>query len=295
MFKVYTICICTQVDTEHLDLNLIKSLKREAELLNEWTKLVEKLARVFGHLDLINQSFLKKHSLCPIDKTQTKEAFELLQECPSLIMMTVKEHAKRTLNGLVRNKKEPIALSQMNILLILFQCPFDDFDVCFMSDICDMLASLNEQDQDQFFHYLIEPCYPYTTEQQQFKAILDIFQQFVSKRLALSGHPNSDTALIDATKCIAILYRLNEHKKYVSYTEFYNEAVNDQLEIKEDFPNFKDKKGFSFCDYPFMLNPAVKADVLKVESVFQMRHELQDAFFRALFQGVNSPYLVLEI
>ncbi|ORE05395.1 hypothetical protein BCV72DRAFT_230001 [Rhizopus microsporus var. microsporus] len=26
-----------------------------------------------------------------------------------------------------------------------------------------------------------------------------------------------------------------------------------------------------------------------------MRHELQDAFFRALFQGVNSPYLVLEI
>lgn len=61
-----------------------------------------------------------------------------------------------------------------------------------------------------------------------------------------------------------------------------------------------------------MLNPAVKADVLKVESVFQMRHELQDAFFRALFQGkfrllyfmhfkltillgVNSPYLVLEI
>jgi hypothetical protein len=37
-----------------------------------------------------------------------------------------------------------------------------------------------------------------------------------------------------------------------------------------------------------MLNPAVKADVLKVESVFQMRHELQDAFFRALFQGTEK-------
>lgn len=52
---------------------------------------------------------------------------------------------------------------------------------------------------------------------------------------------------------------------------------------------------FSFCDYPFILNPVVKADILKIESVYQMRHELQDAFFRALFQGVNSPYLVLEI
>lgn len=78
--------------------------------------------------------------------------------------------------------------------------------------------------------------------------------------------------------------------------------MNEQIEIKEDFPNYKDKKGyaldhydwisnrstrFSFCDYPFLLNPAVKADVLKVESVYQMRHELQDAFFRALFQGMN--------
>lgn len=44
-----------------------------------------------------------------------------------------------------------------------------------------------------------------------------------------------------------------------------------------------------------MLNPAVKADVLKVESVFQMRHELQDAFFRALFQGKTFPILYILI
>lgn len=36
---------------------------------------------------------------------------------------------------------------------------------------------------------------------------------------------------------------MNENENYISYTEFYNEAVNEQLEIKEDFPNFKDKKG----------------------------------------------------
>ncbi|RUS18716.1 hypothetical protein BC937DRAFT_88420 [Endogone sp. FLAS-F59071] len=87
----------------------------------------------------------------------------------------------------------------------------------------------------------------------------------------------------------------NERYHLIPYTEFYNDAVNEQLDIKEDFPHFKDRKGFTFCDYPFILNPAIKADILKVESMFQMRHELQDAFFRALFQGVNSPYLVLEI
>ncbi|RKP35922.1 hypothetical protein BJ085DRAFT_15729, partial [Dimargaris cristalligena] len=67
------------------------------------------------------------------------------------------------------------------------------------------------------------------------------------------------------------------------------------LEIKDDFPKFKTNEGFSFCNYPFILNPAMKSDILKIESVINMRQELQDSFFRAMFIGVNSPYLVLEI
>lgn len=76
---------------------------------------------------------------------------------------------------------------------------------------------------------------------------------------------------------------------------FYNDAVNEHIEIKEDFPHWKAKEGFSFCNSPFVLTPATKSDILKVESMVQMRHELQDAFFRAMFIGVNSPYLVLDI
>lgn len=79
------------------------------------------------------------------------------------------------------------------------------------------------------------------------------------------------------------------------FEEFYNEAVNEHMDIKDDFPRWKAKEGFSFCNYPFMLNSSTKSDILKVESMVQMRHELQDAFFRAIFIGVNSPYLVLEI
>ncbi|KAL9551391.1 hypothetical protein PS6_005034 [Mucor atramentarius] len=199
------------------------------------------------------------------------------------------------------------------------QCNFlldDQLDTSAFPEICEAIVSLDTDLQDQLCRYIVEPIVANdestmhldTTKEDyahQFRKTLDLFQQFVRKRLLYRSpssnstsngfSPNSDPSVIDATKCIAALYRINEQEKYVSYTEFYNDAVNEQLEIKEDFPNFKDKKGFSFCDYPFMLNPAVKADVLKVESVFQMRHELQDAFFRALFQGVNSPYLVLEI
>jgi hypothetical protein len=113
-----------------------------------------------------------------------------------------------------------------------------------------------------------------------------------------------------------MLAAVNEMKSLMPFQEFYNEAINEHLEIKEDFPHWKAKEGFSFCNYPFILNPTTKSEILKIESMVQMRHELQvghliyvsfpkksrssknypkDAFFRAMFIGVNSPYLVLEI
>ncbi|KAJ1977816.1 hypothetical protein H4R35_002144 [Dimargaris xerosporica] len=132
-------------------------------------------------------------------------------------------------------------------------------------------------------------------------AILGIFQQYISTRIhAVKANkaalaPNMDEHIIKVTKCMAILYDLNEKRQLLPFTDFYNETLNENLEIKDDFPKFKSKEGFSFCNYPFILNPAMKSDILKIENVINMRQELQDAFFRALFMGVNSPYLVLEI
>lgn len=54
------------------------------------------------------------------------------------------------------------------------------------------------------------------------------------------------------------------------------------LKSKRIFLTGRQKKGndviylsFSFCNYPFILTPALKSDILKVESMVQMRHELQ--------------------
>ena len=132
--------------------------------------------------------------------------------------------------------------------------------------------------------------------------LVGIIQHFITMRIytltsqfGYPPNPNKDEAIVNATKSLSLFYQINEKLKIISYEEFYNEAVNENLEIKEDFPHWKAKEGFSFCNYPFILNPSIKSDILKVESMVQMRHELQDSFFRAMFVGVNSPYLVLEI
>ncbi|CAG8566638.1 1145_t:CDS:10 [Paraglomus brasilianum] len=134
------------------------------------------------------------------------------------------------------------------------------------------------------------------TLREDFRHYVILFQHFITLRLLTRATtPNKDKAVMNATRCLSMFYKLNEERALLHFSEFYNDAVNETIDIKDDFPHFKQKDGFSFCDHPFILTPIIKADVLKIESMVQMRHELQDSFFRAMFIGVNSPYLILEI
>ncbi|ORY03884.1 HECT-domain-containing protein [Basidiobolus meristosporus CBS 931.73] len=171
--------------------------------------------------------------------------------------------------------------------------------LAFQKRLCSYISAKPTTDDSNVLILDPDQEVPHPVTCEFFQHYVSVFQQFITMRLLLRADesitPNKNEAVMKATKCLEILCVLNEEKQFVSFTEFYNDAVNEQIEIKEDFPRYKTKDGFSFCNYAFILNPATKSDILKVESMVQMRHELQDAFFRALFIGVNSPYLVLEI
>lgn len=91
-----------------------------------------------------------------------------------------------------------------------------------LPDICECIAGLENEEQDTLCRYLTEPLTAsgedamntdLTKEHYsaQFKEILDIFQNLVCARLlsktpsATGLGPNSDSVVIDATKCIAAL------------------------------------------------------------------------------------------
>ncbi|KAJ3367951.1 putative E3 ubiquitin-protein ligase HTD2 [Kappamyces sp. JEL0680] len=132
-----------------------------------------------------------------------------------------------------------------------------------------------------------------------FKIIVQIFQQYLS--LEIFKTPDAEAAavvnenIVAAVQTLSILAAINETNGFVPFHEFYNEAVEETLDLKDDYPKWKSSQGFSYCNYPFLLSTSTKGDVLKIESMIQMRHELQDSFFRAMFIGVNNPYLQLEI
>ncbi|KAI9012010.1 hypothetical protein CLU79DRAFT_770936 [Phycomyces nitens] len=299
----------------------MREIQKKCVSENDWSALELCIRSVFTDLNVLSISFLNKSPLknktCPVDKSQVDQTLKMLQnDCPSSITKSLFESFERLLHQCASDKEQTFTLSQLNAIVILFQCFSYESEpaTSINTDFCGLIAGLSHTLQDTLCIYLVEDHSSLgqaseKLEKNTFNYLLNLFHNVVRDCVSLpldsdtllrrlpetSFTPNSNPAVIDATRCLAMLYRLNEEAHYVPYTEFYNDAVNENLEIKEDFPNFKDHKGFSFCDYSFILNPAVKADILKVESVFQMRHELQDAFFRTLLQGVNSPYLVLEI
>ncbi|KAJ3265073.1 putative E3 ubiquitin-protein ligase HTD2, partial [Blyttiomyces sp. JEL0837] len=104
-----------------------------------------------------------------------------------------------------------------------------------------------------------------------------------------------DVNVVNAVLCLDMLNNVNDRKKFIAFEEFYNEAIQEALVLKEEYPKWKSNQGLSFLDFPFLLDSSAKGDILKIESMISMRRELQDAFFRAMFIGVNSPYLNLEV
>lgn len=73
---------------------------------------------------------------------------------------------------------------------------------------------------------------------------------------------------------------INERFHYIPYTEFYNEMVNDVIDLKEDYINWKHEGGFTFAHYPFILDPGVKSKILQIESYMQMRQQRQQVLHR---------------
>lgn len=67
--------------------------------------------------------------------------------------------------------------------------------------MCGFIVTLSTEDQDRLFKYLT------CEEEVQFREILQLFQEFVSKKLQsrTSGNTYPDSPVVDATKCIAIL------------------------------------------------------------------------------------------
>jgi len=86
--------------------------------------------------------------------------------------------------------------------------------------------------------------------------------------------------------------------------EFYNEPLNETIEMDRDFAYWKmpeqgaaDRAKFSFMAHPFILNPATKAQALYYDNRISMYSERRMNLFHSMMAGthVPNPYLKLQV
>jgi len=90
----------------------------------------------------------------------------------------------------------------------------------------------------------------------------------------------------------------------ISLEEFYNEPLNETIEMDRDFAywkmpdhNFSEKTKFSFMSHPFILNPATKAQALYYDNRIRMYSERRMNLFQSMMAGAfqSNPYLKLQV
>lgn len=102
------------------------------------------------------------------------------------------------------------------------------------------------------------------------------------------------TLLLAILKGLRGLYKFSVETGIVHHSIFINKRFSRLLNYKVEVKYHKEGSP-SIFDFPFILDMPAKSDLIQIENTDRMKAELQDAFFRSLFEGKIPPYLSLEV
>ncbi|XP_076347770.1 ubiquitin-protein ligase E3A-like [Tachypleus tridentatus] len=88
---------------------------------------------------------------------------------------------------------------------------------------------------------------------------------------------------------------LDCRKPLIPFEDYYNELLSDNLEMDQDFTNYKSGvTKFSFMNFSFILTPAVKAQGLYYDNRIRMFNERRLSVIQSLLHG-SPPYPFLRL
>ena len=125
-----------------------------------------------------------------------------------------------------------------------------------------------------------------------------VFQQFITVRMIEATRKNLDEGVISAIQTLDLLHQSNHPSEQVSYKEFYNDAVNKEMNLRYVYSFWKARPHqFSVLQYPWILDSATKTRLLEEETMYEQQKYQSDGMMRAMMQGFReySPYLILHV
>ena len=106
---------------------------------------------------------------------------------------------------------------------------------------------------------------------------------FITSELASCR--STTPAVVSAVKVLGLLHAVNgECPDALPAEEFYNPFISEHANVAEDFGLWMNNGAtFTFCAHAFVLNPAAKAKLLRLEAALRMQYTVNAARQQAMF------------
>lgn len=301
----------------------VKGMFDTAKTSGDWTEISWLVEKVFSNANLISQSFFEKDSHgnhADLSKDSALVDFKEMDEVYQLISST--EELSRILNNAISTliKKTHFVESSTSsdtspshktlIKLRAFIILLDNYhhwkninhQKCFIEFLSVTVGKFPKNCLD-----VLEKWLAVLWDQERLQAMLSLTQQFITLRWfgrSSENKVNPESSVIHGTKLLGIIHGANteqkkiyEGKTTIGYKEFYNETVNEQLNIEAEYDRWKSNK-FSFANHPYILHPASKAEILQFDARGQMQEQLETAIFDALVndsRAINASIVHLNL
>ncbi|KAL6046302.1 HECT domain-containing protein, partial [Balamuthia mandrillaris] len=292
-------------DIPTLDLEEIRALVEEAKISSNYTPLIRLLGSRFSTPESLGFSFLLNGSP-PTEETSNlnfeaiAEFYQLIQALPNSSVLNILMGAQERLLGNMKiSAPRLVTAESLRPLFIVLENPLlmnPDYHKSILGPLFLCVGAMPAHSRD----ILVNWWKNFTVD--HLRTVLVMVQQYITFRILQPPFIPSlqeDLYIPAATRVLSLLYAASEEGKTIPYNEFYNDLVNERMEIKDlkdDFSNWRNQTGFSFCDYPFVLNPDTKSKILQLESLVEQQLLRREAFRQTVFMNVlSAPALVFKI
>jgi hypothetical protein len=306
-------------DVQAIDLATVRQHCEAFQASADAGPLVKFLGQSFSDERVLSYSFLKEDDLT--SREHSGLDIQAIQEAYGELMVIDNEDVQNAMHtavsNLVKNLRmtagthyNEFALVEMRQFMVLLMDPSLMEYACEeekqrrVLDLMYCATSVPESLQDVLTNWLRQ------LDEGDFSMLLAVFQTYITVKItaATVGDEHRMIGLdtiFPAVKMLALLHKANEKLGFIEPEDFYNDAVNQLVNMKEDYGRWqywleeRDRRSsarFSFCAYSFILDAHSKSVIIRSDGERQMSEQFRRNMFAQLLQGgQQNPYLKVKV
>lgn len=285
----------------------MRGLVAQAKETQSFTPLIRTLGLIFSEPEFLNASFLRTGDFqtvatresSGVDENAVAEFYAEVELLPLEVKNALATAFARLVTSLKVDAPCLTRAESLRQILIVLQSPMLldlGYHKTILGPLLRAISMIPEHSKSALVGWWSQ------MSPERMRNFLGIVQQYITLRILAPPHMfslHNDDFISSAVRVLHLLYTSNEQmtRGKLEYPEFYNDAINESIDLKEDFMRWIDKTGpFSFCNYSFVFNAETKSQILQYESIVEQSHYRMEAI-RMMLMGMGSgpPVLALKI